>query len=43
MRVSSTPHSIALSGAAVSAMDAIRDGFEVKSLQEYAIERAAKL
>ena len=34
---------IAVLGAAVSAMDAIRDGFEVKSLQEYAIERAAKL
>ena len=34
---------IAVLGAAVSAMDAIRDGFEVKSLQEYAIERAASL
>jgi len=34
---------IAVLGAAVSAMDAIRDGFEVKSLQEYALDRAASL
>ncbi|HPZ35536.1 MAG TPA: carbamoyl phosphate synthase large subunit, partial [Microbacteriaceae bacterium] len=34
---------IAVLGAAVSAMDAIRDGFGVKSLQEYALDRAASL
>ena len=30
-------------GAAVASIEAIRDGFEVKSLQDYAIERAARL
>jgi len=30
-------------GAAVSAMDATRDGYEVKSLQEYAADRAARV
>ena len=30
-------------GAAVASIEAIREGFEVKSLQDYAIERAARL
>ncbi|SDH28281.1 carbamoyl-phosphate synthase large subunit [Microbacterium pygmaeum] len=34
---------IAVLGAAVSAMDAVRAGYDVKSLQEYAIERKARL
>ncbi|MBU4465257.1 MAG: carbamoyl phosphate synthase large subunit, partial [Actinobacteria bacterium] len=34
---------IATLGAAVSAMDAMADGFRVKSLQEYAADRAARL
>ncbi len=33
---------IAVLGAAVSAMDAVREGFSVKSLQEYAADRAAR-
>jgi carbamoyl-phosphate synthase large subunit len=33
---------IAVLGAAVSAMDAVRDGFDVKSLQEYAADRAVR-
>ena len=33
---------IAVLGAAVSAMDAIGDGFDVRSLQEYAADRAAR-
>ncbi|WOQ70829.1 carbamoyl-phosphate synthase large subunit [Microbacterium limosum] len=33
---------IAVLGAAVSAMDAIGDGFNVRSLQEYAADRAAR-
>ena len=33
---------IAVLGAAVSAMDAVRQGFDVKSLQEYAADRAAR-
>jgi carbamoyl-phosphate synthase large subunit len=33
---------IATLGAAVSAMDAAGDGFDVKSLQEFAVERAAR-
>ena len=34
---------IAVLGAAVSAMDAVRAGYDVKSLQEYAADRAARL
>ncbi|MET4780212.1 carbamoyl-phosphate synthase large subunit [Glaciihabitans sp. UYNi722] len=34
---------IAQLGAAVASVEAIRDGFEVKSLQDYAIERAERL
>jgi carbamoyl-phosphate synthase large subunit len=34
---------IAVLGAAVSAMDAVREGFSVKSLQEYAADRAARV
>ncbi|HEY8281323.1 MAG TPA: carbamoyl-phosphate synthase large subunit [Leifsonia sp.] len=34
---------IAELSAAVASVDAIREGFDVKSLQEYAIERAARL
>lgn len=34
---------IATLGAAVSAMDAVRAGYDVKSLQEYAADRAARL
>ncbi|GAA3645505.1 carbamoyl-phosphate synthase large subunit [Microbacterium marinilacus] len=34
---------IATLGAAVSAMDTMHDGFGVKSLQEYAVERAERL
>jgi carbamoyl-phosphate synthase large subunit len=34
---------IAVLGAAVSAMDAVRSGYDVKSLQEYAADRAARL
>jgi carbamoyl-phosphate synthase large subunit len=34
---------IAQLGAAVASFEAIRDGFEVKSLQEYGIERAERL
>ncbi|WP_314502392.1 carbamoyl-phosphate synthase large subunit [uncultured Microbacterium sp.] len=34
---------IAVLGAAVSAMDAVRAGYDVKSLQEYAADRAAAL
>src|SRR5690606_37707522 len=34
---------IAQLGAAVSSIEATRDGFDVKSLQEYDIERAARL
>ena len=34
---------IATLGAAVSAMDAMADGFRVRSLQEYAADRAARL
>ena len=34
---------IAQLGAAVASVEAIRDGFEVKSLQEYSIERAERL
>ena len=34
---------IAQLSAAVASFEAIRDGFEVKSLQDYAIERAARL
>ena len=34
---------IAELSAAVASIDAIREGFEVKSLQQYAIERAARL
>jgi carbamoyl-phosphate synthase large subunit len=34
---------IAVLGAAVSAMDAVREGYDVKSLQEYAADRAARL
>jgi carbamoyl-phosphate synthase large subunit len=34
---------IAVLGAAVSAMDAVRAGYDVKSLQEYAIDRKARL
>jgi carbamoyl-phosphate synthase large subunit len=33
---------IAVLGAAVSAMDAVRAGYDVKSLQEYAADRAAR-
>ncbi|CDK00934.1 carbamoyl-phosphate synthase large subunit [Microbacterium sp. C448] len=33
---------IAVLGAAVSAMDAVRQGFDVRSLQEYAADRAAR-
>jgi carbamoyl-phosphate synthase large subunit len=34
---------IAVLGAAVSAMDAVREGFSVKSLQEYAADRTARV
>jgi carbamoyl-phosphate synthase large subunit len=34
---------IAQVGAAVASFEAIREGFTVKSLQDYAIERAARL
>ncbi|HWI30728.1 MAG TPA: carbamoyl-phosphate synthase large subunit, partial [Microbacterium sp.] len=34
---------MAVLGAAVSSFDAVRAGYDVKSLQEYAIERAARL
>jgi len=34
---------IAQLGAAVASFEAIRDGFEVKSLQAYAIDRAGRL
>lgn len=34
---------MAVLGAAVSALPVLREGFDVKSLQEYAIERAARL
>jgi carbamoyl-phosphate synthase large subunit len=34
---------IAQLGAAVASFEAIRDGFDVKSLQDYAIDRAARL
>ena len=33
---------IALLGAAVSALPALREGFEVRSLQEYAVDRASR-
>ncbi|TDN92957.1 carbamoyl-phosphate synthase large subunit [Microbacterium sp. BK668] len=34
---------MAVLGAAVSALPVLREGFDVKSLQEYAVERAARL
>lgn len=34
---------MAVLGAAVSALGAMKDGFEVRSLQEYAVDRAARL
>ncbi|MGC5223078.1 carbamoyl-phosphate synthase large subunit [Micromonospora sp. DT81.3] len=34
---------MAVLGAAVSSFDAVRAGYDVKSLQEYAVERAARL
>ncbi|MFF8187591.1 carbamoyl-phosphate synthase large subunit [Microbacterium sp. NPDC016588] len=34
---------IAVLGAAVSALGAMKDGFEVRSLQEYAVDRAGRL
>ena len=34
---------MAVLGAAVSALGAMKDGFEVRSLQEYAIDRAGRL
>jgi carbamoyl-phosphate synthase large subunit len=34
---------MAVLGAAVSAMPALREGFAVKSLQEYAADRAGRL
>jgi carbamoyl-phosphate synthase large subunit len=33
---------MAVLGAAVSALPVLREGFKVKSLQEYAIEREAR-
>ena len=34
---------MAVLGAAVSALGAMKDGFEVRSLQEYAVDRAGRL
>jgi carbamoyl-phosphate synthase large subunit len=33
---------MAVLGAAVSALPVLREGFEVRSLQEYAVDRAAR-